>query len=65
MSILKTCVYRFDVGENGSGVDAMLEQLRRLADLGVQAAIGGVKDVWMVRPLEIMGNQVIPAAAAF
>ena len=64
-SIMKTCVYSFDVGEDGSGVDAMLGRLRALADLGITAAIGGVKDVWKIKPLEIMGSQVIPAAAAF
>jgi len=64
-SIMKTCMFSFDVGEDGRGVDALLGRLRALADMGIEAAIGRVKDVWKIKPLEIMGSQVIPAAAAF
>ena len=63
-SIMKTCTSRFEVGEDGSRVDALLSQLQWLAGLGIEAVIGGVKDVWKIKPLEIMGREVIPAAAA-
>jgi hypothetical protein len=31
--------------------------------MGVQTVLGGVKDVWRLRPLEIIGREVIPAVA--
>lgn len=63
-SIMKTRTSRFEVGEDGSGVDAVLGQMQWLAGLGIEAVIGGVKDVWKIKPLEIMGREVIPASAA-
>jgi alkanesulfonate monooxygenase SsuD/methylene tetrahydromethanopterin reductase-like flavin-dependent oxidoreductase (luciferase family) len=61
--ILKTCMFHFDVGGRGEKVGRLLGSLRWLASMGVQAAIGGVKDVWKLAPLDIIGEQVIPAAA--
>jgi F420-dependent oxidoreductase-like protein len=63
--IEKTAYFRFDVGENGEKVDETLEQLRGLAERGVQTAIGGVENVSAITPLEIIGREVIPAAAKF
>ena len=60
-SIMKTVIYRFDT----SDVDAILTQLQSFADLGFQAAIGLVRDVSKIKPLEIMGSEVIPRAAGF
>jgi F420-dependent oxidoreductase-like protein len=64
-SIEKTCYYRFDVGEDGSRVGQIVEDLRGLADMGFQAAIGGVQNVEQITPLEILGREVIPAVADF
>ena len=61
--IEKTCMFSFDVGERGEKVGRVLGQLRWLAGMGVQTVIGSVKDVWRITPLEIMGRDVIPAAA--
>jgi F420-dependent oxidoreductase-like protein len=61
--ILKTCVYQFDVGPAGENAGRVVEDLHRLADVGVQAVIGGVRDVWRIKPLEVIGNEVIPAVA--
>jgi F420-dependent oxidoreductase-like protein len=63
--ILKTVYYPFNVGPNGERVDETLAELRRLADLGFQAAIGAVTDVWQVTPLEVIGQQIIPAVASW
>jgi alkanesulfonate monooxygenase SsuD/methylene tetrahydromethanopterin reductase-like flavin-dependent oxidoreductase (luciferase family) len=60
--IEKTAYYRFDTG---SGVDKMLGELRDLAELGIDTAIGMVANVHTIEPLEIIGREVIPAAAAF
>jgi F420-dependent oxidoreductase-like protein len=63
--IEKTSMFRFDVGERGENVRPIVDQLRRLAQMGFTTVMGGVKDVWKITPLEIMAREVIPAAAAF
>jgi F420-dependent oxidoreductase-like protein len=61
--IVKTCYFRFDVGENGERAGQVTDQLGALAEMGFQAAIGSVARVWEVRPLEVIGGEVIPAVA--
>ncbi len=61
--IEKTCYFTFDVGEKGEKAGEIVDQLGRLAELGFQAAIGAVADVWRVSPLETIGSEVIPAVA--
>jgi F420-dependent oxidoreductase-like protein len=63
--ILKTAYYVPDVGPKGERVDAVLADLRRLADLGFGATIGAVPDVYDITPLEILGQEVIPVAASW
>src|SRR5205823_13997990 len=62
-AIEKTALFGFDVGEGGSKVGKLIGQLRWLAGMGIQTVIGSVKDVAGLEPLEIMGRDVIPAAA--
>jgi F420-dependent oxidoreductase-like protein len=62
-AIEKTAMLQFDIGEKGEKVDAVIGQLHWLAGMGIQTVIGGVKDVWRVKPLEIFGERVIPAVA--
>ncbi len=59
--IIKTCYFLFDVGERGERVGQVVDQLGAMAEMGFQAAIGAVARVWTVTPLEIIGNEVIPA----
>ncbi|MDX6317763.1 MAG: hypothetical protein QOD35_1163 [Nocardioidaceae bacterium] len=63
--IEKTVMFSLDPGEKGEKVDALLEELQRLASLGVQEAHGSVPDVWRITPLELLGERVVPAAAGF
>jgi hypothetical protein len=42
---------------------AMVDQLGGLAEMGIDAAIGSVVNVWDITPLEIIGREVIPAVA--
>jgi F420-dependent oxidoreductase-like protein len=58
--ITKTAYYLFDTG---AGSAKILADLRRLAGMGFQAAIGGVRDVWALKPIELIGREVIPEAA--
>ncbi len=61
--IFKTCYYIFDVGEKGERAGQVTGELAALAEMGFQAAIGAVPRVWEVRPLEVIGGEVIPAVA--
>ena len=61
--ITKTCYFIFDPGAKGEHTGEMIDRLGQLAQMGFQAAIGGVADVWEVTPLEIIGSEVIPAVA--
>jgi alkanesulfonate monooxygenase len=63
--IEKTAMMHFDVGENGENVDAILQQLQQLASLGVTEAHGRVVNVSAIKPLELIGERIIPVAAAF
>lgn len=62
-AIEKTAPFGFDVGEAGSKVGALKEQLRWLDGMGIQTVLGWVVGVDQITPIEIMGREVIPAAA--
>jgi alkanesulfonate monooxygenase SsuD/methylene tetrahydromethanopterin reductase-like flavin-dependent oxidoreductase (luciferase family) len=62
-AIEKTVPFGFDVGEHGEKVPEVLGQLRWLAGMGVETVIGWVVGVDRIEPIEIMGREVIPAAA--
>jgi F420-dependent oxidoreductase-like protein len=62
-AIEKTAPFGFDGGAGGSKVGELLGQLRWLASMGIQTVFGWVVGVDQVTPLEIMGREVIPAAA--
>jgi alkanesulfonate monooxygenase SsuD/methylene tetrahydromethanopterin reductase-like flavin-dependent oxidoreductase (luciferase family) len=62
-SIEKTVPFGFDVGEDGSKVGDVIDQLRWLSSLGIETVIGWVVGVDRISPIEIMGREVIPAAA--
>ena len=62
-AIEKTCAFAFDVGENGSKVGELIEQLRGLAGMGIQTVLGVVPHIYQITPLEVIGREVIPAVA--
>jgi hypothetical protein len=51
------------VFDTSRGPQRIVDELGALAGLGFQAAIGGVRNVWDVAPLEVIGAEVIPAVA--
>jgi len=63
--IEKTVMGPLDPGAEGANVDALLEQMKQLADLGVTHYHGSVPDVSSITPLEILGSRVIPVVADF
>ena len=62
-AIEKTAPFKFDVGEDGAKVPELLGQLQWLGGMGIQTVFGFVESVDAIRPLEIMGREVISAAA--
>jgi F420-dependent oxidoreductase-like protein len=62
-AIEKTAPFGFDVGPDGSKIGELLDQLRWLSSLGIETVLGWVVGVDQITPLEIMGREVIPAAA--
>ena len=62
-SIEKTCAFALVVGQGGSKTGELIGQLRWLAGMGVQTVIGFVPNVDRVTPLEVIGDEVIPAVA--
>jgi F420-dependent oxidoreductase-like protein len=64
-SIEKTALVRFNLGENGENVQQIIEHLHELAELGIEVAHGSVTDVGTLRPLDLMGEQIIPAISKF
>jgi F420-dependent oxidoreductase-like protein len=61
----KTVMLSLDPGEHGEKIDALLAQLQRLAALGFTEAHGGVPRAWEAGRLELIGKEIIPAAAGF
>lgn len=64
-SIYRTAHLPLKIGADGRGVDELLGTLRNLADLGVQAVLGYVDEVHTLRPLEVIGREVIPVAETY
>ena len=64
-AIEKTVISSLDPGPEGRNVDALLEQLRGFAELGIQHVHGSAPGIADLTPLQILGEQVIPVAAGF
>jgi F420-dependent oxidoreductase-like protein len=60
--IVKTAYYPWDTS---AGARKILDDLKRLADMGFQGVIGGCRNVWSVTPLETIGRDVIPEASTY
>ena len=64
--IEKTVMTSLDLGPKGEKVDEVLEELRRLAGLGITQAHGSSRaGAVTVEALEMLGERVIPEAAKF
>jgi F420-dependent oxidoreductase-like protein len=61
--IEKTVLYPLDPGKRGRNIDALLRQLQRFADLGIDLVYGPVPAANELTPLQLLGAHVIPAAA--
>ncbi|MEO6504328.1 MAG: LLM class F420-dependent oxidoreductase [Jatrophihabitantaceae bacterium] len=63
--IEKTVMVGLDPGERGEKIEDLLVQLRGMAALGVDHAHGWVPQVFQTERLELLGREVVSAAAAF
>ena len=63
--IEKTVITRLDPGPDGERVDALLDELRGYAALGVTAVQGAPNGPVTSESLQILGERVIPEAATF
>jgi alkanesulfonate monooxygenase SsuD/methylene tetrahydromethanopterin reductase-like flavin-dependent oxidoreductase (luciferase family) len=61
--IQKTVIGPLDPGPDGELVDELLQSMRRLAALGFTHYHGSVPDTASIRPLELLGERVVPEAA--
>ena len=61
--IEKTVSYRFDLGTGGERVNEILDDLGRLAGLGIEVAHGSFARVWEPHTMEVVAEQLVPAAA--
>ena len=61
--IEKTVLISFDLGSDGSASGQLVQRLGAFAEVGVQTVIGGF-GVDPLRPIEIMGRDVIPQVAS-
>jgi F420-dependent oxidoreductase-like protein len=61
--IEKTLNVRLDPGPNGEHVDAILEELRGYAELGISHVHTSLRDTSNPRVLELYGERIIPEAA--
>ena len=61
--IEKTVMMGLDPGERGENIDSILENLQKMAALGISHAHGIVPGVWKLDPLTTLGREVVPAIA--
>jgi alkanesulfonate monooxygenase len=59
--IEKTVMGPLDPGPDGANVDALVASMQELAGLGITHYHGSVPEVASIRPLDILGERVIPA----
>jgi F420-dependent oxidoreductase-like protein len=64
-AIEKTVQTRFDLGDKGNKVDALIEYLRDLSELGIDVAHGELTGVNDPRQLDLLCERVVPAVHDF
>jgi alkanesulfonate monooxygenase SsuD/methylene tetrahydromethanopterin reductase-like flavin-dependent oxidoreductase (luciferase family) len=62
-AIEKTSLYLFDASGGSAAVDEAVATLRGLASVGIQTIYFGVRDVFTLRPLEVVAREIMPAVA--
>jgi F420-dependent oxidoreductase-like protein len=63
--IEKTIMGPLDPGPNAENVSQLIGSMRQLADLGITHYHGSVPDAASIRPIEMLGQRVVPEVAGF
>jgi F420-dependent oxidoreductase-like protein len=63
--IEKTVMGPLDPGPDGEKIDGLIEDMRALAALGITHYHGSVPDAASIRPIELLGDRVVPVVAGF
>jgi F420-dependent oxidoreductase-like protein len=63
--IEKTAILPLVTGKGAGGADALLRQLEKLRDIGIDCVMGSVPGVESLAPLELIGAQVIPEVSSW
>jgi alkanesulfonate monooxygenase len=63
--IEKTVMGPLDPGPEGANVDTLIESMRALADLGITHYHGSIPEAASIRPIDLLGDKVIPVVAEF
>jgi F420-dependent oxidoreductase-like protein len=63
--IEKTVIGPLDPGPEGENVGDLIDSMRQLAGLGVTHYHGSVPDAASIRPIELLGTQVVPVVSEF
>jgi len=63
--IEKTVLTVMNAGPDGSQAGQLVDQLGRFAEAGAQGAIGMLIGMDNIKPIDVMGNEVIPQVAKF
>ncbi|MDT0347332.1 LLM class F420-dependent oxidoreductase [Streptomyces litchfieldiae] len=61
--IEKTAFVPFHVGDKPMEPEKIIDFLGRLGALGIQTVFCSVTDIWQLKPLELVGDKIIPAVA--
>ena len=64
-TIEKTVQTRFDLGPGGERVQQTIDHLHELSELGFTVAHGSLEGAGTLRPLDLLGERVIPAIERF
>ena len=62
-TIEKTCMFYFNIGDDGRKRGELIEQLRGLAAHGIETVIGRVEGGHRITPIEAIARDVIPTVA--
>jgi len=63
--IERTVLWIMNPGPNGENAGDMVDQFGRMAEAGAQTIIGSVGGVDSIKPLEVIGRDIIPQVAKF